>query len=406
MGILDLIAPDSTKAAVKDSIKLIQDGRLSGETKFIKKDGSEYFMQVEAVKLSNYGFIVFAKDITLRMKAEIEVKKLSTAVEQSANCVLITDSDGKIEYVNNQFAKLTGYAFNEVIGENPRILKSGKQTDEFYQELWGTITTGKEWKGEFYNKTKNGDFYWESATITPVLDENNDIINFIAIKEDITERRIIDQRILQTIIDTEEKERKRFAEDLHDELGPFLSGIKLYIKELSYPDVGLEQRLSIIEYLDEFIDSAVEKTRSLSNQLMPNILMDYGLVKALNSFCKKVSNTKEINIEFESNVTEGINNIIEVIFYRIAIELINNTIKHAAASIVNITLNQFSDIVQLTYIDNGKGFDIEKELVDEKGLGLNNIINRLETVRGEYKFESHSGEGVFFNCIVDLSLIQ
>jgi len=118
-----------------------------------------------------------------------ELRKLSAAVEQSANSVVITDVNGGIEYVNPKFTDVSGYSREEAIGQNPRILKSDNQPDSYYVELWQTISSGKEWRGEFCNKTKDGRQYWELASIAPIKDENGTITNYVAIKEDITGRK-------------------------------------------------------------------------------------------------------------------------------------------------------------------------------------------------------------------------
>ncbi|MCF7928863.1 MAG: PAS domain S-box protein [Spirochaetales bacterium] len=118
-----------------------------------------------------------------------QYQTLLVAVDQSANPVIITDAEGNIEYVNAAFTRLTGYEAREVINRNPRILKSGEQDQAYYEELWDTITSGGIWKGEFCNIRKDGSLYWEEATITPVKDPEGQIINFIAVKQDITERR-------------------------------------------------------------------------------------------------------------------------------------------------------------------------------------------------------------------------
>ena len=133
--------------------------------------------------------------IERRKRLETELIKLSSAVEQSPATVVITDIDGKIEYANPKFAELTGYSIEEAIGKNPRILKTSKTPPEVYEELWKTITSGNEWRGEFCNKKKNGELFWEYAFISPVKDNEGVITNFIAIKEDITERKNADNRL-------------------------------------------------------------------------------------------------------------------------------------------------------------------------------------------------------------------
>jgi len=138
-----------------------------------------------------------------RKKMEDELLRLSRAVEQSPATVVITDSEGLIEYVNPKFVRLTGYTAAEAIGQNPRILKSGKHPPEFYRELWRTITRGEEWRGEFLNRKKNGDLYWEFASISPIKNDKGVITHFVGVKEDITERK----RTEEELRDSEERFR-------------------------------------------------------------------------------------------------------------------------------------------------------------------------------------------------------
>lgn len=127
---------------------------------------------------------------TADLSREVEERrKLFTAVEQSANSVVITDTEGVIEYVNPRFCLVAGYSSEEVVGQKPRLFKSGHQPAEFYAELWQTIKEGREWWGEFRNKRKNGSLYWEMCSIAPVRNNAGEITNFIAVKEDITSRK-------------------------------------------------------------------------------------------------------------------------------------------------------------------------------------------------------------------------
>lgn len=132
------------------------------------------------------------------VKIQEENKKLSLAIKQSPSSIVITDKKGNIEYVNPKFTELTGYTLDEVIGKNSSILKSGKQNAEFYQVLWGTIYSGNEWRGEFHNKAKNGTLYWEEAVISPLFDKNKEITHFIAVKKDITDKKNLQEQLLQS----------------------------------------------------------------------------------------------------------------------------------------------------------------------------------------------------------------
>lgn len=118
-----------------------------------------------------------------------ELRKLSRAVDQSANAIVITNAQGEIEYVNPRFTEITGYASAEVLGKNPRFLKSGEMPPGVYKDLWVTITAGREWHGEFHNKKKDGGLYWDSSTISPILDAKGAVTHFVAIKEEITDRK-------------------------------------------------------------------------------------------------------------------------------------------------------------------------------------------------------------------------
>lgn len=138
------------------------------------------------------------RDITQQRQIIDQLNKLSLAVEQSPNTVIITDPAGNIEYVNSMFARVTGYTPEEALGKNPRFLKSGNFPAEYYKTLWETITAGQEWRGEFYNKRKNGEFFWESALISPLKNAEGMITHFVAIKEDITRKKVVEQRQLLT----------------------------------------------------------------------------------------------------------------------------------------------------------------------------------------------------------------
>ena len=143
-------------------------------------------------------------DITESKRSEEELRKLYRALEQSPASVVITDTQGNIEYVNPKFEEITGYRSEEVLGQNPRILKSGDKTAEDYKEMWDTIISGRVWRGQFHNKRKDGAIFWESASISPVRGTDGEITHFIAVKEDITaQKRAEDQlRLNATVFET------------------------------------------------------------------------------------------------------------------------------------------------------------------------------------------------------------
>ncbi|MCE1225305.1 MAG: PAS domain S-box protein [Geobacteraceae bacterium] len=192
------------------TFRQVRDGKthLTAEYPMRRKDGTIFWCYLTGVKLQlqdgETGVVWSIIDTTERKHAEIVLKRLSLAVEQSANIVVITDPNGVIQYVNPRFSEATGYSPEEAIGQTPSILKSGCHPPELYAELWQTITAGQPWRGELLNKTKDGTEFWEQATITPLLDDTGAIINFVAIKEIISERKAIEQQmaLLNFALDT------------------------------------------------------------------------------------------------------------------------------------------------------------------------------------------------------------
>lgn len=193
--VIDFIHPDD----IPTCLQFFQDVfaspgvPLQNSFRILHKQGHYIWIEGTITNLLNdesvKAFVVNYRDITERKKAEEELRKLSQAVEQSPATVIITDTEGNIEYVNKKFITITGYSKDEVIGKNPRILKTGYTPAIEYKNLWERITSGLEWRGELHNKKKNGELYWQSALISPIKDEEGMITNFLAVKEDITEKK-------------------------------------------------------------------------------------------------------------------------------------------------------------------------------------------------------------------------
>ncbi len=142
-------------------------------------------------------FVSIQEDVTEKKKAAAELQKLSRAIEASPVSVVVTNHEGTIEYVNPNFCEVTGYNQEEAIGQNPQILSSGEQPPEFYKDMWETITSGGTWKGEFANKKKNGEIYWENASISPIKNSQGKITHYVAVKEDISEQKEMEKALRQ-----------------------------------------------------------------------------------------------------------------------------------------------------------------------------------------------------------------
>ncbi|MDP2977944.1 MAG: PAS domain S-box protein, partial [Thiobacillus sp.] len=165
--------------------------RHDGEYRWIMGNGAPY----EDLNGTFAGYIGASYDITERKLAEEKARKLSLVVEETGNSVIITDRNGIIEYVNPAFTRVTGYPLEEAVGQSPGMLKSGLTPAEHYQKLWKTLQAGKEWRGELLNRKKNGELFWEYEVITALKNETNEITHFIAVKEDVTERKHQEEKL-------------------------------------------------------------------------------------------------------------------------------------------------------------------------------------------------------------------
>ncbi len=167
------------------------------ETNITRKDGQVRIVEISGMVLAGETLVAFV-DITERVKTERKLRQQSRIIEQAPMSIAITDLTGAIEYVNPRFCEVTGYTLEEVLDQNPRVLKSGRTAPEVYVQMWQTLSRGEVWRGELCNKKKNGDLYYEQAVIAPVTDENGAITHYVALKEDITERKHRDEALRET----------------------------------------------------------------------------------------------------------------------------------------------------------------------------------------------------------------
>ena len=199
LRVQDLREPDTIGLVPDQMAKADAEGILF-ETIHQRKDGTTFPVEVSSKGANINGMralISVGRDITERKRSEAELRRLATAIEQAAEMVVITDERAEIVYANPAFEKITGYSRMEVLGKNPQILKSGEHDHGFYQKMWAALSAGKTWHGRFVNKKKDGSLYTEEATISPVLDPTGNIINYVAVKRDITKEQELEQQYLE-----------------------------------------------------------------------------------------------------------------------------------------------------------------------------------------------------------------
>ena len=192
--------PES-EALIEERMAIIRDkGEAAFEVTHYRKDGTTFPLSIYVKTVAWSGqpaILAVWTDITERKRAESERERLTAAIEQAAEVVVITDADARIQYVNPAFEKVTGYTREEVLGQNPRILKSGRQDDVFYQDMWRALSSGRPWEGRMVNRRKDGTLYTEEATISPVRDASGRIVNYVGVKRDISHELDLEQQYRQ-----------------------------------------------------------------------------------------------------------------------------------------------------------------------------------------------------------------
>jgi signal transduction histidine kinase len=219
-------------------------------------------------------------------------------------------------------------------------------------------------------------------------------------------RAAAEKRLLNAVISTEEDQRRRFAKDLHDGLGPILSSVKMSLSALNSQNIAHNNQ-EILQNTIFLVNESITSLKEISNNLSPHILENFGLVKAINSFVSKIEQTGKIAIIFTSDLVESrFDTNTEVIIYRSVCELVNNTLKHAQASLINIDLYTNQNQLVLVYRDNGVGFDDSLEAGPQhQGMGLHNLKSRIASLNGHFEIKKQHPNGIIAKLTAPMNTI-
>jgi PAS domain S-box-containing protein len=289
----------------------------------INKNGNILNLEVEIKTINTNSdleniSILSIRDLTETRKSQLLINKLSTAVNQTPASIVITNINGDIEYVNPKFEEITGYTIKEAIGKNPRILKTNHFPTKYYQKLWSDISTGKTWRGEFYNKRKDGSHFWEESIISPVFDETNKIINYIAIKVDITERKKIQSELKGTnnklkLQNVEIYLQNKLLKDSNKNLKSITAQFNNIVTSSNAIIIELDSKYKIIRWNN----TIVELTGIISSKIIGKPFYEANLPKGIND---AINHVIESNIEnkkikdYETNIISIKKNILTILF--------------------------------------------------------------------------------------------
>ena len=365
------------------------------------------------------------RDITTEKKALEENLKLSQAVKQSPFIVLITDTEGVIQYVNSYFTELTGFSAAEAIGENPRILKSGTETEEFYKNMWDTILAGKTWVGEYRNKKKNGNLYWCYNTISPIRDEDGNIINFLAIQADVSEQHRIQEelRYAKEAAEKADKLKTEFLTQISHEIrtpiNALLSFAGLMKSEIEdFLDEDLRAGFVNMENAGKRIIRTIDLILNMSElqigsyQYSPKNLNLSGLLAGIFLISQPMAQAKGVNFIFEDNLKNPIIYKDEYSVYQIFQNLVENAVKFTSKGKIVLYAYDKDNIIYVEVEDTGVG--MEKEYLDNlykpflqeeqgytrkyegNGLGLALVKEYVNLNKGNITVETEKGKGTKF----------
>ena len=404
-------------------------GEWQGELWNKRKDGTEFLIYLSTTIIKDkeskvLGLIGVATDVTERMRADETLLKLSSAIEQTVDSIVITDRDGTIEYVNHAFEDLTGYASEEAVGKTPRILKSGTKDQNYYKELWKTILSGKVFREEVVNKKKNGDLYDEEITISPIFNQNKTITHFIGTGVDITRRKLAEKELIEAKNKAEESDRLKSA---------FLDNMSHEVRTPLNSIIGFSELLADPFFEDqktEFIQSIITSGNNLLgviSDIMDISKMESGEIAIRRSqinvqkfisivneqFAIQVEGKKlELNINYPDKDEETVVFVDAERLKQIFNNLMSNAIKFTENGRIEIGYQAKGEIVEFYIKDTGIGIPAEfHDTIFERfrqveagnsrkyggnGLGLAISKSLVELMGGKIWLGSESGKGSVF----------
>ena len=399
------------------------------DLKFRRQNGSFFVGEVHFqfyMDNDTAGGIGMVYDITERKQADDQLQKMSAAVEQSPAVVVITDARGTIEYVNPRFTLLTGYSIDETKGQNPHILQSGLTPKSVYTDLWKTILSGTIWRGEWQNKKKNGELFWESVVISAILNAEGVITNFVAVKEDITEQKKMLEQLILAKEKAEESDRVKsaFLANISHEIRTPMNGILGFSELLKEPHLSGEETTEFIDLIqksghrmlnliNDLIDISRIDAQETKVEIAETSLNE--LLQDMSAFFKPNALSKGLRLTYTTGLSDS-ESIIKTDsgkLTQILTNLINNALKFTIKGGVDFGYRRKENMLEFYVIDSGIGIPVENQdkvfdrfhQVDNSltrgyegaGLGLSISHSFVKLLGGKIQVESTDGAGATFS---------
>ena len=430
----DLYPKEVAEIYTDDDLQVINEGKtIFNRQEILPQKDKERIILTSKFPLKNeddeiVGLVGIGRDITELKEHELRLQLLQQTIEQVPIGVMITNTKGEIEYVNPGFEKSTGYSFNDVLGKNPNILKSEKHPDRYYKKLWETITSGETWYGEFHNRKKDGTLYWESTLISPISNDKGEIKHFVAIKEDVSEKKQMIEDLKKSKEKAEESDRLKsiFLTNMSHEIRTPLNGILGFSNVICsgitdknkleyYGDIINNSGRRLIKVIDDIIDISMIQSNQMDfvfdhfdlNDLLTELYRSFKIFKAekLNNIEFDLELCRDKNWEIVYSDKTKLNQVFE--------NLLENAFKFTKTGAIKFGCFK-ADKNSLTLFVKDSGVGIPKEKVklifeafrqaeegdsrkfEGSGLGLAISAAIMEKLGGEIQVESQPGKGSVF----------
>ncbi|MCQ2973783.1 MAG: response regulator [Bacteroidales bacterium] len=368
---------------------------------------ADYLSPIFHSRLSSHKYNIARRKAELLLQESEE--KYRTLFNQNNDAVFVYDFDenGNLHFseVNNTAINMLGYSRDEILKAKPGNFVEPVFSSTMVDKLRLVATDGPQ-TFETYLTSKNGNLVPVEIHAGKFNRANK--FSIMSVARDISERKNIDKQILNTIVETEERERTRFAKDVHDGLGAFLSSLNTYVNLLSHDKIAQDELPAVYLEMKELIAEAVAESKSISNNLMPDILANFGLVASIKTLCKRLipGNTPKIIFETQ-NFVEPESQKCKTAIFRIVNELLNNAVKHSNAKKIVMLFATEGKFISIKYSDDGIGFDlnqVQEQIKLKTCSGLNNLQGRISSLNGEMKINTSPNNGVKIDILIDNTL--
>lgn len=297
-----------------------------------------------------------------------------------SSIVALTDSKGKILYVNDKFIEISKYSESELIGQDHRIINSGYHGKAFFQDLWQTISSGQVWQGDIKNKAKDETYYWVNTTIVPFLDENQKPYQYLAIRNEVTKLKETEQQLknmMVQVMEVQEQERKRISRELHDGLGQSLFSLMIQLDRL----ISDHETISDLHMLRNHVSMMMSDVRTMAWELRPSVLDDLGVEPAIKTYIDNYIEHFGIDVKRTGKLKRRLTPEQETVMYRVLQESLTNVAKYASVDEVEVIIEDNEDYINLIVKDKGVGFELNK--LQKRGVGLFSMEERATSVGGK-----------------------